>query len=97
MGCAEYAQPLCSEYSQPWVATQVTLNTEPHGFDSCRGHTTEKLSSAGYVALDTSFPEWQPHKWQPHKWQPRCTLARVVAFAHGSLLSNDKRDRIVVG
>ena len=27
------------------MVTQVTLNTETHGFDSCQGHFTEKLLS----------------------------------------------------
>ena len=26
------------------MVTQITLNTEPHGFDSCQGHFTEKSS-----------------------------------------------------
>ncbi len=27
------------------MVTQITLNTEPHGFDSCQGHCTKKLLS----------------------------------------------------
>ncbi len=37
--------------------TQITLNTEPHGFDPCQGHSNEKvdkaLSDAIMMELDT--------------------------------------------
>jgi hypothetical protein len=28
------------------MVTQITLKTEPHGFDSCQGHFTEKVAKA---------------------------------------------------
>jgi hypothetical protein len=27
------------------MVTQITLNTEPHGFGSCQGHSYEKLAT----------------------------------------------------
>ena len=27
------------------MVTQITLNTEPHGFDSCQGHSYEKFAT----------------------------------------------------
>ena len=32
------------------MVTQITLNTEPHGLDSCQGHSTEK-AQPDFVAM----------------------------------------------
>ena len=29
------------------MVTQIILNTEPHGFDSCQGRSTEKVADVG--------------------------------------------------
>ncbi len=41
------AQPRLYDRS---MVTQITLNTEPHGFDSCRGHFWKELATSRYRA-----------------------------------------------
>jgi hypothetical protein len=43
------AQPGPRLYDRSMV-TQITLNTEPHGFDSCRGHVWKELATSRYRA-----------------------------------------------
>ncbi len=49
---SEVSRVICATIKQSYnrgcaiahlMVTQITLNTEPHGFDSCQGHSTEKL------------------------------------------------------
>ena len=35
------------------MVTQITLNTEPHGFDSCQGHSYGKSSAFVAMVLNT--------------------------------------------
>jgi hypothetical protein len=59
------------------MVTQITLNTEPHGFDSCQGHSLRKsFVVLGQVCVVDHCSVWQLHS----------PLSRAVAFAHGSLL-----------
>ncbi len=73
------------------MVTQITLNTEPHGFDSCQGRSSsyEKFATnrgtfvvpgrSGVALVTLDETNGSP-------------LSRVVAFAHGSVLSSVQRD-----
>jgi hypothetical protein len=56
------------------MVTQITLNTEPHGFDSCQARPGGTLFTKSFVVLGQVW------------WQLHSPLSRAVAFAHGSLL-----------